>query len=202
MSQDTFNVVQSDTFANECIIAKKIYGRCKQQDCLKPLCGPMIPAPPISCPDICDGPGPEIPNPYSSIPISASKLAATNLTNATGQSSPFVATINKDDIINFTDSVSSLCVDNFDTEITANVCPQSFNSNGFYNVKVTYTFTYDLTLIDASGNPITVTVDDNETTDIPAYTTYTKNISLQGGIVEESTPIKVFDSLNSNISNI
>lgn len=23
MSQDTFNVVQSDTFANECIIAKK-----------------------------------------------------------------------------------------------------------------------------------------------------------------------------------
>ena len=201
MSQDTFNVVQSDTFANECIIAKKIYGRCKQQDCLKPLCGPMIPAPPISCPDICDGPGPEIPNPYSSIPISASKLAATNLTNATGQSSPFVATINKGDIINFTDSVSSLCVDNFDTEITANVCPQSFNSNGFYNVKVTYTFTYDLTLIDASGNPITVTVDDNETTDIPAYTTYTKNISLQGGIVEESTPIKVFDSLNSNISS-
>ena len=115
MSQDNFNVVQSDTFANECIIAKKIYGRCKQQDCLKPLCGPMIPAPPISCPDICDGPGPEIPNPYSSIPISASKLAATNLTNATGQSSPFVATFNKDDIINFTDSVSSLCVDNFDT---------------------------------------------------------------------------------------
>ena len=30
MSQDTFNVVQSDTFANECIIAKKIYGRCNK----------------------------------------------------------------------------------------------------------------------------------------------------------------------------
>lgn len=202
MSQDTFNVVQSDTFTNECIIAKKIYGRCKQQDCLKPICGPIMPAPPISCPDICDGCGPETPKHYNnSIPISSSKLAATSLTNATGQTSPFTSVINRDDIINFNDSVSSICVDNFDTDITANVCPQSFNSNGFYNVKITYTFTYDLTLIDASGNPITVTVDTNETNSIPAYTTYIKNISLQGGIVEENTPIRVFDSLNSNVPN-
>ena len=41
MSQDNFNVVQSDTLYDECLIAKKIYGRCKQQDCLKPICGPM-----------------------------------------------------------------------------------------------------------------------------------------------------------------
>lgn len=43
MSQDNFNVVQSDTLYDECLIAKKIYGRCKQQDCLKPICGPMMP---------------------------------------------------------------------------------------------------------------------------------------------------------------
>ena len=45
MSQDNFNVLQPEALTDECLIAKKIYGRCKQQDCLKPT-DPYLPKPP------------------------------------------------------------------------------------------------------------------------------------------------------------
>ena len=108
MSQDNFNVVQSDTLYDECLIAKKIYGRCKQQDCLKPICGPMMPPPmpcSMDCSDSSDDPGPVMPDPCQIIPIPSSMLNAESLSSASG--SPIIGTITQGNTIIF-DSTSIL----------------------------------------------------------------------------------------------
>ncbi|WP_196001340.1 hypothetical protein [Clostridium sp. 1001271B_151109_B4] len=206
MSQDNFNVVQSDTLYDECLISKKIYGRCKQQDCLKPICGPMMPPSmpcSIDCSESSDSPGPVMPDACQIIPIPSSMLHATSLSSPNG--SPIIGTITNGNTIIFDDTVKSLHLSNFATSITAKVNPQGqFNIPGFYDVVITYTFTYNLQLLDHSGSVLPVTVvggapglPDNT---IPAYTTYTKKISLEGGCVDDNTTVITFDSMNGEHS--
>lgn len=206
MSQDNFNVVQSDTLYDECLIAKKIYGRCKQQDCLKPICGPMMPPPmpcSMDCSDSSDDPGPVMPDPCQIIPIPSSMLNAESLSSASG--SPIIGTITQGNTIIFDSTVKSLSLTNFATSIAAKVNPQGqFNIPGFYDVVVTYTFTYYLQLLDSSGNVLAVTVtggpSDLPDNNIPAYTVYTKKISLEGGCVDDNTTVVTFDSITGEAS--
>lgn len=213
MSQDNFNVVQSDTLYDECLISKKIYGRCKQQDCLKPICGPIMPpAMPcnMDCSDSFEGPAPMMPDHCQNIPIPSSMLNAETLSSVGG--TPIIGTITEGNTIIFDGTVKNLSLTNFATSVAAKVNPQGqFNIPGLYDVIVTYTFTYYLQLLDASGNVLPVTVTggspDLPENTIPAYTIYTKKISLEGGSVDDNTTVVTYDSItgapsHSNHNNL
>ena len=99
MLQDNFNLSQSETLTDECVIAKKIYGRCKQQDCLKPVdCSRVHSAP---CPNT-ELP-PDIPD---SIRIGSSIFTGISLTNVGTSTSPLITDLATGDIIEFDDNPS------------------------------------------------------------------------------------------------
>ena len=139
--------------------------------CLKPICGPMMPPPmpcSMDCSDSSDDPGPVMPDPCQIIPIPSSMLNAESLSSASG--SPIIGTITQGNTIIFDSTVKSLSLTNFATSIAAKVNPQGqFNIPGFYDVVVTYTFTYYLQLLDSSGNVLAVTVTGGPS-DLPVLT--------------------------------
>ena len=194
MSQDNFNVLQPEALTDECLIAKKIYGRCKQQDCLKPT-DPYLPKPPCH-----DGMLP--PETPDYINISSSFYGGATgavLTNSNGGTEIFPDPITPGELIVFNDVVQGISIVDcsFYTVIT-NITvtpPGQFCIPGFYDVTVQYQFNYNLTLLDANHKPIAVNENNiNTATAIPAYTTYTKTISLEGGCVNPHTSIAIGDS--------
>lgn len=199
MSQDNFNVLQPEALTDECLIAKKIYGRCKQQDCLKPT-DPYLPKPPCH-----DGMlPPETPD-YINISSSfyGGSATGTGLKNSTATGALAIlgagVTISYGQLIVFNNLVHGVKIvdGTFSTKIT-NITvnpPGQFCIPGFYDVTVQYEFDYNLNLLDLNNNPIIVNENGNNTaTAIPAYTTYTKTISLEGGCVNPHTSIAIGDS--------
>lgn len=189
MSQDNFNVAdvkcKPRPLIDECMIAKKIYGRCKQQDCLKPVDYDTTPLP------------------ADYIKISSSIYGGTStLANLKDEASPIIyptgsTSIAKGQVIAFDNTVASLeLVAPFETEVkVVKVCPPGpFSLPCFYDVTIQYTFSYNITLYDDNGDEISVLVDGESATEIPAYTTYTKLISLEGGDVDSNTVIAIADT--------
>lgn len=174
--QDDFRVNNAEAqqiITEECIIAQKVYGRCRQQDCLKPIDANTIPNPGI-------------------IQIDSSRLGETSsISNALIPI--FAAPITPNSIIAFNSTVSGvqLVPNSFsvsDLKVLS-VQPNLFGQDGFYDVTIRYTFAYEINLLDNNGDPIAVTLGAGpETiTNISAFTTYTKLISLFGGEASNST---------------
>lgn len=182
MSQDNFNVIDVETLMDECLITKKIYGRCKQQDCLKPvdINTPLTPANYMKIDSSLFGGKVDLTNDPAT---ATSPLLNTPI--APGKTIAFDSTVNSISI------VGSLSTEVKVVKIDA---PGPFSLPGCYTVTIQYTFSYTINLNDATGTPIKVLVDGVSTTDIPAKTTYTKMISLEGGIVDPTTLIAVADT--------
>lgn len=174
--QDNFQVKNADVqqiITDECVIAQKVYGKCRQQDCLRPVDANTIPNPAM-------------------IQIDSSRLGETeNISNAA--INIFAAPITPNSIIAFNATVSGvqLVPNTFsisDLKVVS-VQPNAFGQDGFYDVTIKYTFAYEINLLDGNGDPIPVTLGagPGTITNISAFTTYTKVISLFGGEASDST---------------
>jgi hypothetical protein len=172
--QDNFQVKNAEAqqvITDECVIAHKVYGKCRQQDCLKPVDANTIPN-------------------QSMIQIDSSRSGEiANIANAA--TSIFAAAITPNSIIAFNSTVAGvqLVPNTFKIQDlkVINVQANPFGQNGFYDVTIKYTFAYELNLLDINGAPIPVTIGAETRTNISAYTTYTKLISLFGGEAADST---------------
>ncbi|MFU0825692.1 hypothetical protein [Clostridium sp.] len=179
--QDNFEVNNNEVqqvVTDECIIAEKVYGKCRQQDCLRPV-------------DANTTPTPEM------IQIDSSRLGETTAISGGGLN----GTISPNSIISFDSSVAGvqLVPNTFklsDIRVQS-IQPSIFSQAGFYDVSINYRFSYDINLLDDTGNIISVTQGTDTITDIAAYTTYTKTVSLFGGEASAST----IATLNTLISN-
>lgn len=210
MSQDNFNVLQPEALSDECLIAKKIYGRCKQQDCLRPVdySHPITPCHDgLLPPDVSDF-----------IKISSSLFGNPTDTNASSTlanyttSGPLIYTgtatsITEGSPIVFNNTVASIKISNFATSIsTINVAsPGQFGLPGFYDVTVQYTFYYNLTFYDSTDTAFQFVINGATTSPtslVPAYTVYKKQISLEGGVVDPNTSIAIGDSAYCPTCNI
>jgi hypothetical protein len=182
MSQDKFSVLDSDALINEGLLGKKIYGSCKQQDCLKPV----------------DINTPLQPANYLRIDSSVYGGTTNLQNNPSTATSPLLSTpILPGSMITFDNTVKSVkVVSGFTT--TVNIvsvdAPGQFSLPGCYTVTVQYTFKYNITLYNASGAAISLLVDSVASNTIPASTTYTKMISLEGGVVDCSPSIAIADN--------
>ena len=198
MLQDNFNLLQSETLTDECLIAKKIYGRCKQQDCLKPIDYSRPPMP--KCPnDVLPSDAPESIAINSSLFGDPTNPITSRLSNpSTGGPLIYTGTgIPSGNPIVFNETVANIKVSNFKTLISLiNVSsPGQFGLPGFYDVTVKYTFYYTLTFYTATDTAIPFIINgDTTTTSVPAYTSYTKEISLEGGVVDPNISIAIGDS--------
>lgn len=174
--QDNFQVKNADVqqiITDECVIAQKVYGKCRQQDCLRPVDANTIPN-------------------AAMIQIDSSRLGEKqNISNAA--IAIFAAPITPNSIIAFNSTVSGvqLVPNTFsiaDLKVVS-VQPNAFGQDGFYDVTIKYTFAYELNLLDSNGDPIPVTLGagPGTITNISAFTTYTKIISLFGGEAADST---------------
>ena len=154
-------------FSDECLIARKVYGRCRQQDCLRPFDSTVITPPP------------------GAIEIGSSRL---------GQPTPITiggVTTNPNQIISFpvaNGTQVQLVPGTFKiSDISHTVTPSAFSQEGFFDLSITYTFAYDLRVTYPGVPTPTITT-------FTAFTTYTKLLSLFGG--ESSTQrIAIADSL-------
>jgi hypothetical protein len=157
--------------SDECIIARKVYGKCRQQDCLRPFDSSVV-TPPLGA-----------------IEISSSRLGES----AAISGAVLVGTIAPGEIIAFNSTVTSVRIvpNSFKvSKIRTTVTPSAFGQDGFYDVTIIYTFTYTLNLLNGVGVAIPVTLATTPATtitDICAYTTYTKVLSLFGGEASEQT---------------
>jgi hypothetical protein len=201
MSQDTFCIsdVSVQALTDECIITKKVYGRCKQQDCLKPV--------------DCDSPH----HPHNYIKIDSSLFGGriggnitSTLSNPGSGLQPLVdSPISPGQIITLDSTVVKRVELDPKTQFTTDIKvtrvapPGPFSLPGFYDVTIQYTFNYNLILFDAYGHEITVliTAINNGTpgtpvpvTTIPAYTTYCKRITLDGGVVDANVVVSIADT--------
>jgi len=176
--QDNFQVKNAEAqqvITDECVIAQKIYGKCRQQDCLKPVDANTIPNPAM-------------------IQIDSSRLGETY--SISNDAILVGGPITPNSIIAFNSTVSGvqLVPNTFKIQDlkVVNVQPNSFGQNGFYDVTIKYTFAYELNLLDINGATLPVTLNSPtpaQITNISAYTTYTKLISLFGGEAADSTVV-------------
>ncbi|KYH30180.1 MULTISPECIES: hypothetical protein [Clostridium] len=183
--QDNFEVNNNEiqqVRTDECIIAGKVYGKCRQQDCLRPIDANTTPTPGM-------------------IQIDSSRLGETEEISG----GPLTGTITPNSIISFDDTVAGvqLVPNTFrlsDIRLQS-IQPSIFSQDGFYDVTIRYTFSYQINLLDDNGDPIPVTQGTDEITDIAAYTTYTKTVSLFGGEASTST-IATLNTLYSDTASI
>ncbi|EQB89623.1 hypothetical protein J2Z44_003862 [Clostridium punense] len=174
--QDNFEVSNSQAqqvLTDECIIAQKVYGKCRQQDCLGTVDSNTTPSPGM-------------------IQIESSRLGETqSITNA----ALIGGTIAPNNIIAFNATVSNVVLVPNTFELSdikvLNITPNAFGQDGFYDVTIKYTFNYEINLLDSNGDPIAVTLGagPGTITNISAFTTYTKLISLFGGEASSNTVV-------------
>ena len=169
--QDDFEVKEqsvNEPLIDECLIVRKIFGQCRQQDCLKPVdcCCPIDPR----------DKGIRI---GSSILCQSDALYNSNVLY--GESVSEGETIQINQGYSFilkkeTFKVKSITV--------PTVEESSFCSAGYWDVTIRYTFSYILNVIDATGATVSFNVGSPTgltTTDICACESYDKKISLFGG---------------------
>lgn len=178
--QDSFQVNQPKPTQTqptcECIISQKIYGQCRQQDCLQPSAESNSTVP--------------------SVTIDSARLAGEQSINTT---TPNILaggsnSIKPGSIIAVGSEVTgakivpgSFAVGNI---VISSVTPNSFGQSGYWDITIKYEFTYNLNLLNSSNIPISVNLGSTSgtaTTSIPAYSTYTKVISLFGGAGNSQT---------------
>ncbi|KEI01334.1 hypothetical protein ADU90_14725 [Clostridium botulinum] len=157
----------------ECVIAMKVYGKCRQQDCLKP-----------------DFVAPEVG--VESIPINASRsgeelnilqIGGTTLTTAIPTSGIISFNPNLVDSVQIVEGsfvISDIRISNIQAQ-------NLFVSDGYWKVTIRYRFSYRLNLLDATGNILNVGLGSAATVTktqnyICAYSEYEKQVVLFGGV--------------------
>ncbi|MGH4120194.1 hypothetical protein [Clostridium sp.] len=161
--------------SEECIIASKVYGKCRQQDCLRP--------------DFLE-PEPGV----DSIPIQASRsgetadiisIGGTVLTTPIAPNGLLIlpqSLVKYGKIIDNSVIVSEIQIPPPDEEQTL------FTSDGYWKITIRYQFTYRLQLIGYDGTPLVIGLSTDPPGPIPtkdficAYSEYEKQIILFGGI--------------------
>lgn len=161
--------------SEECIIASKIYGQCRQQDCLRP--------------DFLEAePG------VDSIPITGSKSGETATIISIG-GVVLTTPITPDGLIVFPQNLVKFgkvvggCVTISGIEIPTPVQEQNlFASDAFWRVTVRYRFSYEIKLIGFAGTPLAIGLSTDLAGTTPtknficAYSEYEKQIVLCGGV--------------------
>jgi hypothetical protein len=163
--------------SDECIIASKIYGKCRQQDCLKPDF--------MEC---------EHKHGMDSIPITSSKsgetatvvsIGGTTLTTPITPNSQIIfpaSLVKYGKLVNKCITVSGIEIPNPEAE------DNIFECDGYWKVTIRYTFSYKLQLIGFSGTPLVIGLSTDPIGTIPtkdficAYSEYEKQIVLFGGV--------------------
>lgn len=194
MSMDNFqlnNMYRSETPTDEpedsCVIALKVYGLCRQQDCLKPHDANYDP---LTDPD------------SESIPIgSAISRAEGDITaiggiNVTPNITP--ATVIQWGIANNNIKSLKIVPGTFKitkTEISEPVLSM-YGQPNTWDVDIKYYFNYDLQFLDADDNvlPITLynaawTPTTKDVNNICAESTYKKRVNLPGGKINENAKV-------------
>lgn len=162
------SVQPEQIFSEECIIASKVYGKCRQQDCLRP--------------DFL-----EVESGVDSIPITGSKsgetadivsIGGTILTTPITPNSLIVFPPNLVKYGKVVDGcvvVSGIEIPNPEQE------ENLFASDGYWKVTIRYRFSYKLKLIGYAGTPLVIGVGTTTKDFICAYSEYEKHIVLFGG---------------------
>jgi hypothetical protein len=155
--------------SDECIIAAKVYGKCRQQDCLRP--------------DFIE-PEPGV----DSIPITGSLSAETvNIVSIGGTilptpiapNSPIVFPLN---LVKYGRVIGGV-VKITSMQITTEQEQNLLSADGYWKVTIRYHFNYRLELIGAAGTVLPIQLEGVPTTQnyICAYSIYEKQIVLFGG---------------------
>lgn len=161
--------------SEESIISQKIYGKCRQQDCLRPDFIPTEPG-------------------VDSIPITGSKSKETAAITSIGGTNLTVP-VTTDNLIVFPPNLvkSGKVVDgSFVVSGIEILTPEQeqnlFASDGYWKVTIKYQFSYKIQLIGYTGNPLVIglstdPVGSTPTKDfISAYSEYEKQMVLFGGV--------------------
>ncbi|KEI09375.1 hypothetical protein G8S49_00045 [Clostridium botulinum C] len=158
--------------SEECVIAMKVYGKCRQQDCLKPD---------FIAPDMG----------VESIPINASKSGEQENIRQIGTTTlktpiPTGGTLTLEPNIVDTVQIAEGSFVVSDIKIS-NIQEQNlFVSDGYWKISIRYRFSYKLNLLDASGNILNIGLGTPSVTKtqnyICAYSDYEKQVVLFGGI--------------------
>jgi hypothetical protein len=158
--------------SEECIIASKVYGKCRQQDCLRP--------------DFIESePG------VDSIPITGSKSGETATIVSIGgvtlttPITPNSSIVFPPNLVKYGKVVNG-CIIVSGIEIpTPEEEDNLFECDGYWKVTIRYTFSYELQLIGFAGTPLAIglsTVPPTTKDFICAYSEYEKQIVLFGGV--------------------
>jgi hypothetical protein len=172
---ERFSVQPEQALSDECIIASKVYGKCRQQDCLRP--------------DFLEAePG------VDSIPITGSKSGETATIVSIG-GTILTTTITPNSLIVFPQNLVKYgrvvdgCVIVSGIEIpTPEQEENLFASDGYWKVTIRYRFSYRLQLIGFAGTPLVIGLSTDPIGTIPtkdficAYSEYEKQIVLCGGV--------------------
>ncbi|MCY6482759.1 hypothetical protein OW763_00105 [Clostridium aestuarii] len=169
---DGYRHSDHDITQYECIIAAKVYGRCKQQDCLRP--------------DFIPGE-----SEVESIPIKGSYCNEEEGIYKIGDQ---IVNIPKDQLIKYDASlptgVSSVNVvdESFGIEEIKIIKEEPlsvYDNDGYWKITILYKFTYKLRFYDSGGNVINITPNPPGSAQKEyacAYSLYEKEIVLFGGI--------------------
>ena len=186
MGENLENGLQPEqVFSEECIIASKVYGKCRQQDCLKP---DFIEADPS----------------VESIPITGSKsgetVTITSIGGTTTSITPDSILVFPKNLVKYGTVVDSSVVVSQIQIPTPEQEENLFSCDGYWRVTIRYRFSYKLQLIGSAGTPLVIGLSTDTSTPtkdfICAYSEYDKQIILFGGVGNKN--IYVASTLFSN----
>ncbi|MGH4138620.1 hypothetical protein [Clostridium sp.] len=187
-SEQTF-LQPEQVFSEECIIASKIYGKCRQQDCLKPdflEADPGIESIPI--------PGSQSGETADIVSIGGTLLTPAIIPNALITFPQNLVKYGK--ILDSSILISGIEIPTPEKE------DDLFSSDGYWKVTIRYQFSYKLQLIGYAGTPLLIGLSTDPIGVTPtkdyicAYSVYEKQIILFGGIGNPN--IYVASTLYSN----
>lgn len=167
--QDNFNIQSANPkkSIDECLLVKKIFGQCRQQDCLKPSSN-------LDSSD-CS---------VDYITINSSILCSNYpLDNPASGPAPLWSTITPGETLRLVSGYTfKFKKDSFKiSSIATSIEKGQFAQEGYWDITVKYKFSYILNIVDTHDNTIQVLSNGVLITDICACEIYEKKISLFGG---------------------
>ncbi|MGH4120193.1 hypothetical protein [Clostridium sp.] len=168
-------VEPKQVLSEECIIASKIYGKCRQQDCLRPDF--VLPEPGVESIPIAGSRSGEVANIIS--------IGGTVLTTPITPNSLISFPQN---LVNYGKIVNGGVIISGIELLPPEKQEHLFSSEGYWKVTIVYQFSYKLQLIGYAGTPLVIGLSTDPPGPIPtkdyicAYSEYEKQIILFGGI--------------------
>jgi len=187
--EEKLEIKPEQLLQEECIIAAKVYGKCRQQDCLRPDF--LEPEPGVDSIPITSSLSGETANIVS---IGTTTLTTPISTNGQLIFPPNLVKYGK--IVEESFKVA-------DIQITNEPEQNLFAADGYWKVTIRYQFTYKLQLIGFAGTPLVIGLSTDPPATTPtkdficAYSFYEKQIVLFGGVGNKN--IYMASNLFSNV---